>query len=199
MTPATYLAWLKRNWPQTGVVLAVYLSAFSIVFVLPTNLPVFLLLMMTPLYMMHEAEEYLFPGGFKEFFNRDIFGVDADNEPIDDDFVFAVNMGLIWILLPVFGLLSAWRLELGLWIPYFTLFAGVAHVPLAIKARKLYNPGLVVSLTLNIPGGAAVVAYLAHIGLLEHPLFNVHLAIGLGLNLLLPVLGAALFRRYRRA
>ena len=42
----------------------------------------------------------------------------------------------------------------------FALFAGVAHVPLAIKARKLYNPGLLVSLVLNIPGGAAVVCEL---------------------------------------
>lgn len=199
MTLSSYLAWWKRNWAHSGLLLALYLTVVAVVFVLPDDLPVFLLLMMTPLYMLHEAEEYLFPGGFIRFFNRDVFGVDSDDEPIDEDFSFFVNIGLIWILLPTFALLASWRLDLGLWIPYFTLFAGIAHVPLAIKARKLYNPGLVVSLVLNVPAGAGIVAYFARTGHLENPWFNVHLLIGLALNLMLPVLGALRYRSYRNA
>lgn len=198
MTLSSYFMWWKRNWAQSGLPLAVYLTVFSLVFVLPNDLPVFLLLMMTPLYMLHEAEEYLFPGGFARFFNRDIFGVDSDDEPIGEDFVFFVNVGLVWILLPAFGMLASWRVSLGLWIPYFTVFAGLAHVLLALRARKLYNPGLVVSLVLNVPVGSAVVAYLASTGHIDNPLWNIHLAIGLALNLMLPVMGAQRYRSYRK-
>jgi uncharacterized membrane protein len=139
-----------------------------------------------------------FPGGFGDFFNRRIFGIEAENGPMGETFIFAINVGLVWFLLPLFGILSFYQLELGLWVPYFAFFAGLAHIPLSIKGRKLYNPGLVVSLLLNIPGGAAVIWYLSAQGIIRQPLMNYHLLIGLGLNLLLPVMGLIVFRRYQR-
>jgi len=193
-----YYSWLKDNWAQTGLVLAFYLTLFLLVFVRPTNLPVFLILLQTPLYMLHEAEEYIFPGGFGRFFNRDIFKVQEENGPLGRDFIFFVNIILIWVLLPLFGLLSTVSLSLGLWIPYFTVFAGVSHIALGIKARKIYNPGLIVSLFLNIPVGTAVVLYFGRTGLLPNVFWNAHLFIGLGLNLLLPVAGSIVYRGYRR-
>lgn len=193
-----YYNWLKDNWAQTGLVLAFYLTLFLIVFVRKTNFAVFLILLQTPLYMLHETEEYLFPGGFARFFNRGIFKIEAENGPIGRNFIFFVNIGLIWVLLPLFGLLSTVSLSFGLWIPYFTIFAGVSHIALGIKARKLYNPGLIASLILNIPVGSAVVLYLFRNGDLSSIFFNVHILIGLGLNLLLPVAGGILYKNYRR-
>jgi hypothetical protein len=193
-----YYNWLKDNWAQTGLVLAFYLTLFLLVFVRPTSFPVFLILLQTPLYMLHEAEEYLFPGGFGRFFNRDIFKVQEENGPLGRDFIFSVNIILIWVLLPLFGLLSTVSLNLGLWIPYFTVFAGVSHIALGIKARKIYNPGLIVSLFLNIPVGTAVVLYFGRTGLMPNVFWNAHLFIGLGLNLLLPVAGSIVYRGYRR-
>jgi hypothetical protein len=98
-----YLKWLKANWPMAGLVLAFYLTIFLLVFVRPVNLPVFLILLQTPLYLLHEAEEYIFPGGFLRFFNRDIFRMPHDDEPLDENFSFWVNILLIWVLLPLFG------------------------------------------------------------------------------------------------
>jgi len=193
-----YYNWLKDNWAQTGLVLAFYLTLFLMVFVRKTDFAVFLILLQTPLYMLHESEEYLFPGGFARFFNRDIFKVEAEDEPLGRDFIFFVNIGLIWVLLPLFGLLSTISLSFGLWIPYFTIFAGLSHIALGIKARKLYNPGLIVSLILNIPVGSAVVLYLSRKGYLSSHFFNIHLLIGLGLNLLLPIAGGIVFRNYRK-
>jgi hypothetical protein len=83
-------------------------------------------------------------------------------------------------------------------VPYFTIFAGVSHIAMAIKARKRYNPGLIVSLVLNIPAGSAVVWYLYTAGILASPFVNIHILIGLGLNLLLPVIGAIKFNGYKR-
>jgi hypothetical protein len=198
MTVSGYYRWFRKNWPYAGLPLAAYLTVFAVLFVRPVNFPAFLIILMTPLYMIHETEEYIFPGGFGDFFNRRIFGIEAENGPMGETFIFAINVGLVWFLLPLFGILSFYQLELGLWVPYFAFFAGLAHFPLSIKGRKLYNPGLVVSLLLNIPGGAAVIWYLSAQGIIRQPLMNYHLLIGLGLNLLLPVMGLIVFRRYQR-
>jgi hypothetical protein len=198
MTTPEYFSWLKRDWAKVGPILAFYLTLFMAIFVRKTDFAAFLILLQTPLYMIHEAEEYIFPGGFGKFFNTDIFKIENEEGPLDESFVFFVNIGLIWMLLPLFGLLSVVSLKLGLWIPYFTLFAGIAHIALAIKARKLYNPGLIVSLMLNIPVGIAVIAYFARTGELANPLANIHLLIGLGLNLLLPVAGSIVYRKYMK-
>lgn len=198
MTVREYYTWFKRNWPFAGPLVALYLSVLFVLFVRPVNFPAFLIMLITPLYMIHETEEYIFPGGFGDFFNTRIFGIEGPDAPLGEDFIFAVNVGLVWLILPLFGILSFYRLPLGLWVPYFAVFAGIAHIPLSIKGRRLYNPGLIVSLLLNIPGGSAVIWYLSSQGIIVHPLFNVHLLIGLALNLLLPVSGMLLYRDYQK-
>jgi hypothetical protein len=198
MTIAEYYRWLKRDWAKTGLILALFLFVFLMVFVKNDDFVLFLILLQTPLYMLHEAEEYIFPGGFGKFFNMDIFSLQIADKPLDENFIFFVNVSIIWIILPFFGLLSIRDYAWGLWIPYFSLFAGLAHVALALKARKRYNPGLIVSLFLNIPVGLWSILYLLNQHVIQHTFLNVYAAIGLGLNLVLPVMGAILYRNYMR-
>ena len=149
--------------------------------------------------MIHETEEYVFPGGFGKFFNMDIMKFETADKPLDENFIFYLNIILIWIILPVFGLLAARNYQYGLWLPYFSFFAGVSHIALGIKARKRYNPGLVVSLLLNIPVGAWSVLYLVEQGLLPNIFLNPHFFIGLGVNLMLPVIGLIVYKKHLRA
>jgi hypothetical protein len=86
----------------------------------------------------------------------------------------------------------------GLWLPYFSFFAGVSHIALGIKARKRYNAGLIVSLLLNIPVGAWSVLYLVNQGLLPNIVLNPHFFIGLGFNLALPVIGLMKYKKHLR-
>jgi len=148
--------------------------------------------------MLHQTEEYVFPGGFGKFFNTKIFKLETEDQPVDQNFIFYVNVILIWIILPAFGLLATVDYRFGLWIPYFSFFAGIAHVALAIKAKKLYNPGLLVSLFVNIPVGLWSILYFINIGILNNFFFNTHILIGLVLNVLLPVLGVILLKNYQR-
>ncbi len=136
MTIAAYLSWLKRDWAKTGLILSIFLLVFLFVFVRNVDRVLFIILLQTPLYMLHQAEEYVFPGGFGKFFNMDIFNLDTEDEPLDENFVFNVNILLIWIALPVFGLLSTLDYQFGLWIPYFSFFAGIAHIALGIKRKN---------------------------------------------------------------
>lgn len=198
MTANEYFLWLKRDWAKAGFVLSIFLGVVLFVFVRRQDFAVFLILLQTPLYMLHETEEYVFPGGFARFFNLDVLKVKTPDKPVDENFIFYVNIGLVWVLVPLFGLLSSVNLDLGLWVPYFSLFAGIAHIALALKVQKPYNPGLVISLLLNIPIGLWSIAYFTRQGILSNPWFNINLIIGFGINALLPVLGIILLKNYRK-
>ncbi len=197
MKPSEYYRWLKRDWAKAGFVLSIFLFVFLFIFVRKDDFVVFILLLHTPLYMLHQTEEYIFPGGFGRYFNTKIFRLETEEGPVDENFIFFVNVLLIWIALPVFGLLSTLDYSYGLWIPYFSFFAGIAHILLAIKAKKLYSPGLFVSLLLNIPVGFWAIQYLRNTGILDNLFLNPYMAIGLGLNALLPIMGAILLRNYK--
>ena len=198
MILSEYFRWLKKEWAKVGVILSIYLFVMLFVFVRQYDFVVFVLLLQTPLYMLHQTEEYIFPGGFGKFFNTKIFNLETEDEPLDENFIFYVNVIIIWIVLPVCGLLSTLNYNFGLWLPYFSFFAGVAHVALALKAKKLYNPGLMVSLFINIPVGIWSIRYLLGQGLIEHFFFNIHCLIGLAVNAILPVMGTILFRNYQK-
>jgi hypothetical protein len=194
-----YFQWLKKEWAKVGLVLSIYIFVLLFVFVRQYDFVVFIILLQTPLYMLHQTEEYIFPGGFGKFFNTKIFNLSTEDKPVDENFIFYVNVILIWIVLPIFGLLSIIDYQYGLWIPYFTFFAGVAHVALAIKARKFYNPGLLVSLFINIPIGLWSILYLINLGILNNFIINPHFWIGLGVNGILPIMGVILLKNHQRA
>ncbi len=199
MTIKEYYRWLKKEWAKVGVILSIFLFVFLFVFVRKTDFIVFILLLQTPLYMLHQTEEYIFPGGFGKYFNTKIFNLKTYDKPVDENFIFFVNVILIWIVLPAFGLLSTINYQYGLWIPYFSFFAGIAHVALAIKAKKIYNPGMIVSLLINIPIGLWSILHLINVGILNYFFLNPHILVGLGLNAILPVMGAILFKNYKKS
>ena len=198
MTPSSYYQWLKRDWAKAGFVLAVFLFVFLFVLVRPKDFVLFVILLQTPLYLIHETEEYVFPGGFAQFFNRYIYKTDPENGPFDEKVVFFINMGYVWIPLPVFGLLSVVNYGFGAWIPYFTFYQGFGHIGLALAARKLYNPGMVVSLLVNIPVGLWSIIVLVNSGVVNGYFLNASSAIGFGLNATLPVVGIIVLRNYKR-
>ena len=199
MTIAEYYNWLKKEWAKVGVILSIFLLVVLFVIVRQYDFVIFILLLQTPLYMLHQTEEYIFPGEFGKFFNTKIFNLETEDKPLDENFIFFVNVILIWIVLPIFALLSTINYQYGLWIPYFSFFAGIAHVALAIKAKKIYNPGLIVSLLINIPVGLWSVLHLINIGVLQNFFLNPHILIGLGLNAILPIMGVMLFRKYQKS
>jgi len=123
MTVSEYFRWLKKEWAKVGFILSIFLFVFLIVFVCKNDFVVFIILLQTPLYMLHQTEEYVFPGGFGNYFNKKIFKLETEEGPLDKNIIFYVNVLLIWIALPVFGLLAIIDYQYGLWIPYFSFFA----------------------------------------------------------------------------
>jgi hypothetical protein len=61
MVISEYLQWLKKEWAKVGLILSIYLFLMLFVFVRQFDFVVFVLLLETPLYMLHQTEKYLSP------------------------------------------------------------------------------------------------------------------------------------------
>ena len=101
-------------------------------------------------YMLHQIEEHLWPGGFRQFTNAHVFKSGSDRWPLDVGGVALVNIGYVWLPL---ALAVAWPgplrwLGLG-WVG-LTLINGISHIATSIRFR-IYNPGLVTSIVLFLP------------------------------------------------
>jgi hypothetical protein len=106
-----YYHWFHREWMRAGLVVSIFLLVYLTVLVAPTNLVLYAMLLCAPLYMLHETEEYLFPGGFVEFANRDLYKQDPETGMLDESLVYWINMGYIWLPLPLCGLLATYDLR----------------------------------------------------------------------------------------
>jgi hypothetical protein len=153
--------WLRTRWPDLTGALAVLTLTLLILFVLPQNLLLFGIWVCLPVYFLHQFEEYVYPGGFLSMLNRTVSSHAAlpdGSEPMSTAMACYINVGIIWVLFPLSAGIAtfagpAW----GLWIPYFTVINGASHLARAITTRA-YNPGLAVSVCLNIPVGLAVLS-----------------------------------------
>ena len=198
MSIAGYYHWFHREWMRAGLVVAVFLLVYLTVLVAPTNPVLYAMLLCAPLYMLHETEEYLFPGGFIEFTNRDLYQQDPESGMLDESLVYWINMGYIWLPLPICGLLATYDLRLAAWMPYFLIFQAVVHVGLSIAARCWYNPGLVTACLLHVPFAVWAIHLLKDAGVIHNFYFNIHLLIGFIFILGLPVMGFFGIKRYRK-
>ena len=142
--------WLYKNWAKLCIILSIILAIIILLVVKTNNILLFLIWIQIPIYLLHQFEEHSWPGGFKNFVNKEIFNVEVGEYPLNDINIFWINVPIIWVLMPIFASLSYVNLFFGLWIPYFAVFNSLTHVIGAVVKHK-YNPGLFVSVVLGIP------------------------------------------------
>lgn len=144
---------LYARWHVGGLVLAVGLGAlvawrhghWS-------DLRVLLVLSLVTL-LLHQAEEYGWPGGFPRMVNTAVFrSDDPDRFPLDQRTAWLVNVALGWTLYGAVALLA----EDAIWLAVASLVVSagnvVAHTVLFnVRGRTLYNPGLATSWLLFVP------------------------------------------------
>jgi hypothetical protein len=140
--------WLYRNWAKLSIFLAIILTIL-IITLIKNNYLLFLIWIQIPIYLLHQFEEH-FNEGFKNYINNKVFGVEKGEFPLNDQNIFWINIPIIWILMPLFGLLSINNLLFGLWIPFFALINSLSHVIFSLRNHE-YNPGIIVSILLGIP------------------------------------------------
>jgi len=197
MTPKAYFTWFKENWPKVGVMVSFFLTIYLIVIVLPQNTLLFALLMSTPLYMLHEIDEYVFPGGFAQFMNQNIFKMDPESGLLDASAVFWINM-VVWIVMPLFSLWAIFDINQAIALPYFFIFQAVVHLILGIVGKRLINPGMISAWLVHVPWGIWTIWLLVQTGAVSNPFWNPGLRDGLLIVLAMMLANRFLVFRYRR-
>lgn len=153
-----YRHWMLACPPMAAVIGAVLLSSP------PAELALTLVWLQFVVYLLHESEEHVWPGGFKDYVNARVVGpalharypgatVPDHDFPLDDRAVFWINISFVWVAFPLFAVLAGTvDMRFGLLPPWLGIVNASVHILTAILKRG-YNPGLLVSVCLNIPTG----------------------------------------------
>ncbi|MFZ2068150.1 MAG: HXXEE domain-containing protein [Xanthobacteraceae bacterium] len=140
------------------------------------------------IYMLHQIEEHLWPGGFRQFTNAHVFKSGNNNWPVDIGGVALINIGYVWVPVSLAVLYPEALRWVGLgWIG-LTLINALTHIVSTIRLR-IYNPGLITSIILFLPFTIFVLALEAQRGTLSGT--DIGLIVAAGILLHVPV--AALF------
>lgn len=183
-----YIEWVKDNWQKSAILILIYTLAMIVPMYFRLDFVEFMLLLAFPLYLVHEIEEYILPGGFAKFFNENLLKVNSDDKivPVDREVIFWINMIYIWLVIPVFSALGFYNIKFAAWIPYFFLFQALAHLGMGIMGKKILNPGIRSSFVLHIPYSIVMIHLLSN-KILINPYINIYMVIGFAFNGLLPL------------
>ncbi len=139
--PATALALARREWLAQELRWTLWLPL--------------------PVLFWHQTEEWVWPGGFLSWMNREVIGAGADEFPIDRRAGLVINSGVGWALSGVAIAAGARRPATA--ATALSLLVGNAAMHLGIAARtRRRNPGAVTSALLLAPLGVAGLRALAH-------------------------------------
>jgi Protein of unknown function with HXXEE motif len=138
---------LARYWVTTAMLLSGALTAVAVMFGRDWPLPLLLIFLHSPVYMLHQVEEHN-GDRFRTFINQRMFG---GVEALTVADVLRLNIGGVWG-----GNLAALAAAyvagpgLGLAAPYLMLVNAISHIAATVRVKG-YNPGLLTSAMLFLP------------------------------------------------
>ncbi|MBU1919927.1 HXXEE domain-containing protein, partial [bacterium] len=103
-----------------------------------------------PALMLHQAEEYVYPGGFREWLNRSVFHSEDSGQPLAKQAALIVNIPVLWILFAVTAYIGGDILWFSL--PVFSLLVVNAwfHIVMSVVYND-YVPGSYTSIIVLLP------------------------------------------------
>lgn len=157
----------------------------------------FLLLLIV--YMVHQIEEHLWPGGFRQFANAHVFHTGLDAWPVGRGGVAFVNVVLVWAPIAAAVLMPQTLRAIGIIWMGLTAVNALIHVVTSIRLRRLFNPGVVTSVLLFLPFTLAYFAERLASGALSGAEVAVALVFGALLHVPVAMVFVIPFRRGRKA
>jgi Protein of unknown function with HXXEE motif len=141
--------WFRQNWMYAGLIAGLFLLAIMPVVAGAWTLPLALVFLQLPLYMLHQLEEHA-GDRFRTYVNTRVAGVP---DALTTEAVVVINVPLVWgVDLAVLYLARFVATGLGLIAIYLSVVNAVAHILMAIRFRG-YNPGLATAIVLFLPVG----------------------------------------------
>ena len=193
MTPFSFIAanWQKALPPLVVLGVAAWITLFRDDPL--TDRALFAALLV--IYFVHQTEEHLWPGGFRQFCDAHIFHSGNDNWPVDMAGTALINIAYVWLPVGLAVLLPQTLRWIGFGWVGLTLINGIIHVVAGIRLR-IYNPGLVTGLLLFIPFTGFVLGHEVAAGALSG--IEVAAIVLLGIVLHIPAGGPFVWRYLHR-
>jgi hypothetical protein len=187
--PSYIRTWIFDNWMYAGLIAGLFLLAIVPLFAGAWSLPLLLIYLHGPAYMLHQVEEHA-GDRFRRFVNLHIgHGREALTTPA----VVWINILGVWgVNLAALYLSRFVDVGLGLIAVYLTLVNALTHVAAAAVLRR-YNPGLVSAVVLFLPLSCWALWELARtpgVGTLDH-LIGLAVAVLIHVAIVVHVLGRA--------
>ncbi len=113
-----------------------------------------------PILFWHQTEEWVWPGGFLPWINREVLGSSAEEFPLTRRVGFWVNVGFGWGLGTATLVYGRERTEIAAAFLASNLGNAVFHIVTSARARG-WRPGVVTSLLMLAPHGAVGLARLS--------------------------------------
>lgn len=148
------MSFLRKYWQDLGVIIG-----FVVCIVLVMNwgsIPRInsLLWLSFVAILLHQFEEYRWPGYFPGVFNRALFkSKSPDNYPLNKQSAMIINVVIAYVfyLLPIFFPSVVW---LGMAPVLMGFFQIIFHgVVINTRAKSIYNPGLASAIFVHLPIG----------------------------------------------
>ncbi|MBE2226646.1 MAG: HXXEE domain-containing protein [Ignavibacteria bacterium] len=145
---------IYRNWAKAGLLFAIVIIAY-IYFYRKQNIALLdkYILLNLAFLMIHQFEEYVYPGTFKDYFNNNLYNpFGFFRNKLTDKGILWVNVVLGWginILVLVFFSENTVLVTAAIAVIFIN---GVMHFAPAYKTRY-YNPGLVTGAVLFVSFG----------------------------------------------
>lgn len=182
--------WLASRWVAAAGFMAAALLAILPLLHAAYALPLVLIFLHSPGYMLHQVEEHT-GDRFRTFVNQRIFG---GRNALSVAAVLVINIPVVWGLnLAALYAAHLWGAGFGLVAPYAMLLNGVTHIGAAAHFRS-YNPGLVTSLVVFLPLSLWTIFAIGPVGAGFH-----FAALGLAVVLHVLIIATVLLRVRRKA
>lgn len=154
------MKYVVQYWAIFGGILAVFILAFLWSGLIPASYIQNLLWLHLISLLFHQFEEYVYPGGFLDFFNRHIKSEKGViRNTLTDLGVVLINVIVAWSAFGIsvfYGTNAAW---LALGLALISISNGLLHTFMLVIKRK-YNPGVYTGLVLFIPIGVLIISHL---------------------------------------
>jgi hypothetical protein len=103
--------------------------------------------------LLHQFEEYSYPGRFKHFYNNNILNKNPiTSYPLNNKGILLVNVVLAWSMYLLAAFIGIKVIWLSFGLLGITISNGILHTFMFVKLKK-YNPGLLTGAFILIPFG----------------------------------------------
>ena len=145
--------WLAGHWVVGAGFMAAALLALAPLMYETLSLPVLMIFLLSPAYMIHQVEEHT-GDRFRAFANGRIFG---GREGLTTNAVLVINLPVVWGLnLAALYVAFAFSPGYALIAPYAMLVNAFTHLGARVNFGK-YNPGVVTAAVIFVPLSAATI------------------------------------------